>query len=181
MVMVRRIVASFVFMHSQYPLTSPSAAAFDVLAPIAGLPFDSKSIAGERVAEILFPDGEDDVDILRKPVKIKPSYIGNAKDEEVIKEIRKRERFAAWVTGKREAKRKAQEEVASHPQGALAQMIQRRAAGYHESDQYVRDRDNTLEWLETEALLAALPGFRNGKLDHIAESLLANEERKKEK
>ena len=154
------------------------AAAFDVLAPVAGLPFDSKTVPGERVAEILFPGGDDDVEVLNQPVKIKPAYIGEG---EVIKELRKRERFAAWITGKREAKRKAQEEIASHPQGALAQMIQRRSSKYHESDQYVRDSSNTLEWLETEALLAALPGFRNGKLDHIAESLLAKEEQKQEK
>ena len=156
------------------------AAAFDILAPVAGLPFDSKTIPGERVAEILFPGGDDDVEVLNQPVKIKPSYIG-VENREVVKELRKRERFAAWVTGKREAKRRAQEEVASHPQGALAQMIKRRSSTYHESDQYVRDASNTLEWLETEALLAALPGFRNGKLDHIAESLLAKEERKQEK
>lgn len=160
-------------------LNNNAAAAFDMLAPIAGLPFDSKTVPGEKVAEILFPGGDDDIaDVLKKPVKIKPSYIGA--DIEVIKELKKRERFAAWVRGKREAKRKAQEEVASHPQGALAKMIERRSSGYHESDQYVRDASNTLEWLETEALLAALPGFRKGKLDHIAETLLAKEERKQE-
>lgn len=155
------------------------AAAFDILAPIAGLSFDSKNVPGEKVAEILFPGGDDDIsDVLNKPVKIKPSYIGA--NNEVIKELKKRERFAAWVTGKREAKRKAQQEIASHPQGALAKMIERRSSSYHESDQYVRDSSNTLEWLETEALLAALPGFRNGKLDHIAETLLTKDERKQD-
>lgn len=157
-----------------------TAAAFDILAPIAALPFDSKTIPGERVAEILFPDGDDDIDVLNKPIKIKPSYIGSGRSGDVVKELKKREKFAAWVTGKREAKRKAQQEVAQHPQGSLAQMIQRRSSAYHESDQYVRDGSNTLVWLETEALLAALPGFRNGKLDHIADSLLSNEIRKKQ-
>jgi hypothetical protein len=116
---------------------------------------------------------------LNRPVKIKSSYIGNGDNGEVIKELKKRERFVTWITGKREATRKAQEEVASHPQGVLAKMIQRRSSTYHESDQYV-DASNTLEWLETEALLAALPGFRDGKLDHIADTLLAKDERKKE-
>ena len=125
----------------------------------------------------MFPDGDDDIaDVLNKPVRIKPSYIGA--DNKVIKELKKRERFAAWVTGKREAKRRAQEEVASHPQGALAKMIERRSSTYHESDQYLRDASNTLEWLETETLLAALPGFRKGKLDHIAETLLAKEDQR---
>lgn len=155
-----------------------TAAAFDILAPIAGLPFDSKTIAGERVAEILFPGGDDDIDVLNKPIKIKSSYIGSAENGEVMKELKKRERFAAWITGKREENRRVQEEVASHPQGALAKMIERRSLTYHESDQYVRDASNTLEWLETEALLLALPGFRGGKLDHIAESLLAKERKK---
>lgn len=172
-------VVQFIISTTQYLV----AAAFDILAPIAGLPFDCKTIPGERVAELLFPDGDDDiVDVLNKPVKIKSSYIGI--EENVIKELKKRERFAAWVTGKREAKRKAQEEIALHPQGALAKRIQRRSSTYHESDQYVRDGSNTLEWLETEALLAALPGFQRGKLDHIANKLLASntkDDRRKEK
>jgi len=148
------------------------ATAFDVLAPIAGLPFDS-SIQGEKVAELLFPDG-DDIDILNKPVKVKPSLIGE--DEE---ETKRRSSFAAWIRGKREAKRKAKDEIILHPDGALARRINRRTSSFHETDQYVRDGSNTLEYIETEALLASLPGFRGGRLDHIADNLLANEERKR--
>lgn len=148
------------------------AAAFDILAPIASLPFDSSTIQGEKVAKLLFPDG-DDIDILNKPVKIKPSYIGEG-EEEI-----KRRSFAAWITRKREAKRKAKKEIALHPDGALARKVQRRTSSFHETDQYVRDDSNTLEYIETEALLAALPGFRGGRLDHIADNLLANEERKR--
>jgi hypothetical protein len=142
------------------------AAAFDVLAPIAGLPFDPTVITGEMVAELLFPMGPDDVDVLDKRVKIKSSYIGKNKDEN--EEEMKRRSFAAWITRKREAKRKVQEEMASHPDGLLARQAKRR---YHESDQYLRDGSNTLEYIEMEALLAALPGFSGGRLDHISENL----------
>jgi hypothetical protein len=141
------------------------AAAYDVLAPIVGLPFDTTTITGERVAELLFPMGEDDVDVLDKRVKIKSSYIGKNENEE---EEMKRRSFAAWITGKREAKRKVQETMASHPDGLLARQAKRR---FHESDQYLRDSGNTLEYLEIEALLAALPGFRGGRLDHISDNL----------
>ncbi|KAL7455521.1 hypothetical protein ACHAWC_007061 [Mediolabrus comicus] len=142
------------------------ASAFDVLAPIAGLPFDPTVITGEMVAELLFPMGPDDVDVLDKRVKIKSSYIGKNKDEN--EEEMKRRSFAAWITRKREAKRKVQEEMASHPDGLLARQAKRR---YHESDQYLRDGSNTLEYIEMEALLAALPGFSGGRLDHISENL----------
>jgi hypothetical protein len=148
------------------------AAAFDVLAPIAGLPFDSKTISGEKVAKMLFPDGDDDVAILNKPIKIKPSYIGEG-DEET-----KRRSFAAWVTRKREAKRKDKDEIATHPDGLLARRVQLKSSSFHETDQYVRDGSNTLEYIEIEALLAALPGFRGGRLDHIAENLLDERKRK---
>ncbi|KAL3806175.1 hypothetical protein ACHAXA_000691 [Cyclostephanos tholiformis] len=80
------------------------AAAFDVIAPIAGLPFDSKVISGEMVAKILFPDGDDDISVLDKPVKVKSSYIGEG-DEEA-----KRLSFAAWITKKRKARRKAKDD-----------------------------------------------------------------------
>ena len=140
------------------------AAAYDILAPIAGLPFDSATITGERVAELLFPMGEDDVDVLNRRVKIKSSYIGENENEEEMK----RRSFAAWITGKREAKRKVQETMASHPDGLLARQAKRR---YHESDQYLRDGSNTLEYIEIEALLAALPGFSGGRLEHISDNL----------
>ncbi|KAL9184591.1 hypothetical protein ACHAXT_012561 [Thalassiosira profunda] len=146
------------------------AAAFDVLAPVAGLPFDASTVSGEKVAKLLFPGGEDDVSVLNKPLKIKPSYIGDDEEES------KRRSFAAWITGKREAKRKAKGEIDSHPDGILAQEMERRTSAFHETDQYIRDGTDTLEYIETEALLAALPGFRGGRLDHIADSLLSNEE-----
>lgn len=150
------------------------AAAFDVLAPIAALPFDSKTISGEKVAKILFPDGDDDVAILNKPVKVKPSYI-IAEDEEQTK----RRSFAAWVTRKREAKRLEKDRVRVNPDGILARRMQLKSNSFHTTDQYVRDDSNTLEYIETEALLAALPGFRGGRLDHIADNLLDERKRKK--
>lgn len=149
------------------------ATAFDVLAPIAGLPFDSSIIRGEKVAELLFPDDGDDIEVLNKPVKIKPSYIGEDEEES------KRRSFAAWIRRKREAKREAKDEITLNPDGALARKVQRLTSSFHETDQYVRDGGNTLEYIETEALLASLPGFRGGRLDHMADSLLANEERKR--
>ena len=146
------------------------AAAYDILAPIADIPFDSKTIPGHKVAQILFPDGDDDVAILNKPVKIKSSYIGEGEEEA------KRRSFAAWITRKRDARRKRKNEVESHPNGLLARQLQRRTESFVETDQYVRDDGNTLEYIETEALLAALPGFSGGRLDHIAENLLASKE-----
>lgn len=148
------------------------ATAFDIFAPIAGLSFDPSIIKGEKVAELLFPD-VDDIEIANKKVKVKPSYI--SEDEEETK----RRSFADWIGRKREAKRKAKDEITLHPDGSLARRIQRRTSSFHETDQYVRDDGNTLEYIETEALLASLPGFRGGRLDHIADNLLANEERKK--
>lgn len=149
------------------------AAAFDVLAPLASLPFDSSTIPGEKVAKLLFPDGDDDVASLNKPLRISGSYIGDDEEET------KRRSFAAWVTRKREARRKAKDEITAHPDGFLARRVERRTSSFHETDQYVRDDSNTLEYLEIEALLAALPGFRGGRLDHIADSLLAKEELKR--
>ena len=128
------------------------AAAFDVLAPLAGLPFDAKTMPGEKVADILFPDGEDDVEVLTKKKKIKPSYIGQGEEES------KRATFASWVMGKREKKKKAKDEITAHPDGVLARRLSRRSSLFHETDQYVRDNSNTLEYIEIEALLAALPG-----------------------
>ncbi len=149
------------------------AAAFDILAPIAGLPFDSKTLTGEKVAKILFPDGDDDISVLDRPVRIRSSYIGMGDEEE------KRLSFASWITKKREARRKAKDEIASHPNGILARRMQRKTSLFHETDQYVRDGSDTLEYIETEALLAALPGFRGGRLNHIADNLLSSEGRKR--
>jgi hypothetical protein len=54
------------------------------------------------------------------------------------------------------------DEKFSHPDGMLDRQLQ---GVFHET--------NTLEENVTKALLAALPGFRGGRLDHIAESLLS--------
>ena len=141
------------------------AAAFDILAPIAVLPFDSKTITGAKVAKILFPDADDDnIAVLDKPVKIRSSYIGE--DEEA-----KRISFSTWVERKREARRKSMDEKSfSHPDGILSDRQLRRGASiFHDET----NQSNTLEENEVEALLAALPGFRGGRLDHIADALLS--------
>lgn len=139
------------------------AAAFDILAPIAILPFDSRTIPGAKVAKILFPDADDDnIAVLDKPVKIRSSYIGE--DEEA-----KRISFSAWVARKRDSMRKSMDEkLFSHPDEILKRQLQRGVFIPHETNQ-----SNTLEENEVKALLAALPGFRGGRLDHIAESLLS--------
>lgn len=139
------------------------AAAFDILAPIAVLPFDSRTITGAKVAKILFPDADDDDDIavLDKPVKIRSSYIGE--DEEA-----KRISFSTWVARKREARRRSMDEkMFLHPDGILDRQMQSGASMFHETNQ-----SNTRGEDEVKALLAALPGFKNGRLDHIADALL---------
>lgn len=151
------------------------AAAFDILAPVAGLSFDHTVIHGDKVAQLLFPDS-DDIEILKdeilnKPVKIKSSYIGEEEEEEDVK----RRSFAAWITRKRESKKKLNDKIKLNPEGALARRARRRTDNFHETDQYVRDESNTLEWIETEALLASLPGFRGGRLDHIADNIRKKE------
>ena len=140
------------------------AAAFDVLAPLAGLPFDSRTISGQRVAEVLFPS-TDDADVLEQSVRVASSYI----DDE---EASKRRSFAAWIMRKRQAKKRDQDQIDSDPSGLRSLSFRRRTASFVESDQYLRDDMNTLEYIETEALLAALPGFSGGRLDHIAEKVL---------
>ena len=144
------------------------AAAFDVLAPLAGLPFDSRTISGRRVAEVLFPS-TDDADFLEQSVTVASSYI----DDE---EASKRRSFAAWIMRKRRAKKRDQDRLDSDPSGLRSLSFRRRTASFVESDQYVRDDMNTLEYIETEALLAALPGFSGGRLDHIAEKVLLTPE-----
>jgi hypothetical protein len=124
------------------------AAAFDILAPMAVLPFDSRTITGAKVAKILFPDADDDIAVLDKPVKIRSSYIGEVEEAERIS-------FSSWVAKKREARRRSMDEKFLHSDGMLDPQLQR----------VFRN--------ETKALLAALPGFRGGRLDHIAESLLS--------
>jgi hypothetical protein len=141
------------------------AAAFDILAPIAILPFDSRTITGAKVAKILFPDADDDnIAVLDKPVKIRSSYIGE--DEEA-----KRISFSAWVERKREARRRSMDEkLFSHPDGILSdRQLQRGTSMFHDET----NQSNTLEENEVKALLAALPGFRGGRLDHIADALLS--------
>ena len=135
------------------------AAAFDILAPIAVLPFDSRTITGAKVAKILFPDADDDIAVLDKPVKIRSSYIGEDEEKKQIS-------FSAWVTRKREGRRRSMDEKFLHLDGTLDRQLQTGGDKYaHVS--------NTLEENETKALLAALPGFRGGRLDHIRDNLLS--------
>ena len=117
--------------------------------------------------------GEDDDNQSWKALKGEIEFVEDGEEET------KRRSFAAWVTRKRDAKRKDKDEIASHPGGILARRLQLKSSSFHETDQYVRDGSNTLEYIETEALLAALPGFRGGRLDHIADNLLDERKRKK--
>jgi hypothetical protein len=63
--------------------------------------------------------------------------------------------FSSWVAKKREARRRSMDEKFSHSDGMLDPQLQRVFQN------------------ETKALLAALPGFCGGRLDHIAETLLS--------
>lgn len=125
---------------------------------------------------------DDDIEVLKKPKRMKPSYIGDYNDgnggEKEEEERNKQRSFAAWIRKKRKARQRTRDEIASYPDGALARSARRRASSFHETDQYVRDGGDTLEYIETEALLALLPGFRGGSAgSHGGQSACQQEER----
>ena len=146
------------------------AAAFDVLAPIADLPFDPAVVRGKEVAKLLFPNS-DDLDVLDKRVKVKSSYIG---------EGNVRRSFARWIARRRTSKSKVKREMALQRDGASAQRVQPQTSPHRDADRCAQDGSNSPEYIKTEDLLASLPGFRGGRLDHIADNLLiANKNEKK--
>ncbi|CAB9504974.1 Patatin-like phospholipase [Seminavis robusta] len=154
------------------------AAAFDVLAPIAGLGFDPSAVDSKKIAELMFPrnSDEDDVAVLQTKVNVKGDYIRNnnvAIDSE--EERKKRKRFVDWIQRKRRARKKAKRMTRWNPFRAGAVEVERERP---DTKQFVKA--DSLDWLEAEALLAMLPGFQEGKLSYLAEGLRSTDGRDQE-
>eukprot|EP00550_Attheya_septentrionalis_P008484 CAMPEP_0198286252 /NCGR_PEP_ID=MMETSP1449-20131203/5379_1 /TAXON_ID=420275 /ORGANISM="Attheya septentrionalis, Strain CCMP2084" /LENGTH=992 /DNA_ID=CAMNT_0043983939 /DNA_START=262 /DNA_END=3240 /DNA_ORIENTATION=- len=139
------------------------AAAFDMLAPVAGLEFDPSTVESKRVAELLFPKRDDeDIYVLGNPIQVKGEVIERKYEQERQKE---KSRFIAWIREKRN-KRKQQNKALQNPIRSIAVKVEEE---FPDTKQYVRD--DSLDWLEAEALLAALPGFQQGRLSHLSVGL----------
>lgn len=159
------------------------AAAFDVLAPLVDLDFDPASVDSMRVAELVFPRREDeDMYILENRVQVKGEVIENNNNNNVElgtndneeysyedeQEQKTRQRFINWIMRKRRVRQKQKEGEGIHnPIRAAAVEEERKSPG---TKQYVKN--DSLDWLEAEALLAALPGFQEGKLSYLSTSML---------
>lgn len=146
-------------------------AAFDMLAPIADLLFDPKDVDSSKVAEMLFPlTDEDDVNVLDMPIRV-PGYkiqrFEQGQSEEQAE--RKRRRFAMWMNRKRDERTIWKKKISRNPFRAAAVEVEKESPGM------VGGKADKLDWLEAEALLAALPGFRSGKLPHLAGSVLSGQ------
>jgi len=138
-------------------------AAFDILSPISpGLKFDPKTVDSRKIAELVFPVSEDDnEDILDNPVQVQGDVIEQYEQEQE----RKRRRFARWIARKRQERRKSNRKGRRNPFRAAVVDAER------ENPAMVGGKEDELDWLEAEALLAALPGFNNGKLNHLSSGL----------
>lgn len=148
------------------------AAAFDVLAPLANLDFDPASVDSMRVAELLFPRREDeDMFVLENRVQVKGEVIENSMnnniDDDDDEEQKTRQRFINWIMKKRRVRQNQKTgEGSRNPLRAAAVEVEQKSPG---TKQYVKN--GSLDWLEAEALLAALPGFQEGKLSHLSTGL----------
>jgi len=145
------------------------AAAFDLLAPVAGLDFDPSTVDSTKIAELIFPRrDDDDLYVLGTRVNVKGEYI----DEEISiddGEDPSRSRFVEWIRRKRMSRQKARWKALRNPFRAVAVEVEREVP---DTKQYVKGE--SLDWLEAEALLAMLPGFREGKLSHLSGGLRSN-------
>ena len=151
------------------------SAAFDMLAPIADLQFDPKDVNSSKIAEMLFPlTDDDDVNVLDMPVRV-PGYkiqrFEQGQGEEQAE--RKRRRFARWMNRKRDERTIWKEKASRNPFRAAAVEVEKENPGM------VGGKADKLDWLEAEALLAALPGFRSGKLPHLAGGILSDHNKQK--
>mmetsp|Transcript_14455 Transcript_14455/g.34609 ORF Transcript_14455/g.34609 Transcript_14455/m.34609 type:complete len:906 (+) Transcript_14455:77-2794(+) len=139
------------------------AAAFDMLSPVSpGLKFDPKSVDSRKIAELVFPVSDDDSeDILEKPVQVQGDIIAlNEQERE-----RRRRRFARWIARKRQERRQSNRRGRQNPFRTAVVEAER------ENPAMIGGKEDELDWLEAEALLAALPGFTNGKLNHLSSGL----------
>lgn len=141
------------------------AAAFDVLAPIARLDFDPVTVDSKKIAELLFPqtDDENDLNILETPVEVKGDYIQSFNIEV---EKKKRRRFANWMSRKRKTRQKERWITRWDLLRASAVEVEREVP---DSKQF--SKADSLDWLEAETLLAMLPGFQGGRLSHLSGGL----------
>jgi hypothetical protein len=132
-----------------YAVRNGFAAAFELLAPVAGLDLSSfaasegKSVP-EQVAELVFPDdaslSEDDMaESLRQQLEVKGDAIVSEKER-----TRRLERFRAWMKQRRQRRRRP---------------LSASEAGLE------------LSILTEEDLLTQLPAFKEGKLSHLSKSL----------
>ena len=136
-------------------------AAFEMLAPVAGLQFDPKTVDSRRIAAMMFPIRDDeDVYVLGTPVQVKGEIIEKYEQEE-----RKRRRFAQWIARKRQERRFWKRKAIRNPFRAAVVEAEMENPGM------VGGKKDNLDWLEAEALLAALPGLQSGKLPHLAGGL----------
>ena len=145
------------------------AAAFDMLAPIAGLDFDPASVDSKQIAVMVFPRTEDeDMYVLENPVQVKGEFI--EKIETIEQERKAQRRFISWIARKRRQRKKAKRRASRNPFKAAAVKAEKESPGM------VGGKEDSLDWLEAEALLAALPGFRHGKLTHLAGGLRSQDD-----
>ena len=138
-------------------------AAFDMLSPMSpGLKFDPKSVDSRKIAELVFPVSDDDSeDILEKPVQVQGDIIAlNEQERE-----RRRRRFARWIARKRQERKQSNRKGRQNPFRTAVVEAER------ENPAMIGGKEDELDWLEAEALLAALPGFTNGKLNHLSSGL----------
>ena len=134
-------------------------AAFDMLAPIAGLNLDPKLLDSRRIAEMMFPILDDeDVDVLGNPIQVQGDVIERYEEEQEVK----RRRFARWMNRKRQERRLWLRKATRNPFRAAE------IEAEIENPGMVGGKKDNLDWLEAETLIAALPGFRRGKLPHLA-------------
>lgn len=151
------------------------AAAFDMLAPIAALDFDPSTVDSKKIAELLFPrnDDEEDLYVLETPVNVKGDFI---RDADIEMKQTARRRFADWIRRKRKARQKDRWKALRNPFRAVAVEVERGRPG---TKQYVKE--DSLDWLEAEALLAMLPGFQGGRLSYLSGELRSSEDAQGEK
>lgn len=141
------------------------AAAFKMFAPIAGLDFDPSTADCKKIAEMIFPRTNDDnLSIMENPVQVKGEVISSSSSIS-SSTIVKRRRFVRWMSRKRQD-RKEYKNMARRSRVTAAEVEEQ-----INSPGNIGSKEDSLDWLEAEVLLAALPGFKSGKFPHLAGGL----------
>ena len=150
------------------------AAAFKMLAPIAGLEFELSTADCKRIAEMVFPRTNDDsLFIMENPVQVKGDVIdgndegdsGSGSSSAATTSMVKQRSFLRWISRKRQ-KRKEYKSMARRSRLTAAEVEEQ-----INSPGNIGSKEDSLDWLEAEVLLAALPGFKSGKFTHLAGGL----------